>query len=108
MAVSVAGQVGQRIDGIELAGFDERGDGRPILCSSVMPCEECVLPTEGDGTDGSLYAIVVDLDAAVGQEELQTIPVFGDVGQSFAERGLRRDTGTVMDEPGLHVGDEWR
>ena len=42
------GQVDQRIDGIELAGFDERGDGRPILCSSVMPCEECVLPIEGN------------------------------------------------------------
>lgn len=39
-----AGQVGLWIDGIELARLDERGDGRPILCSRVVPGEESVLP----------------------------------------------------------------
>ncbi len=34
-------QVGQRIDGIELAGLDQRGDDRQVLRSCVMPCEEC-------------------------------------------------------------------
>lgn len=71
-----------------------------------MPRKECVLPIEGYRPDGSLDAVVVDLDAPVGQEELQTIPVFGDVGQSLAEWGLGHDTGTVMDKPGLHVCDE--
>jgi hypothetical protein len=34
------------------------------------------------------------------------VPVFGDVGQSLAERGFGRDTGTSMDEPVMHVGDQ--
>ena len=101
-------QIGLWIDGIELAGFDERGNGRPVLCARVMPCEECVLPVQSYRPNGPLDAVVVDLDASVSQEELQTIPVFGDLGQGLAEWGLRRDTGTVMAEPDMHVGDHWR
>lgn len=73
-------QIGQRIDGIEFAGFDQRGDVRPVLCSGIMTCKECVFPIEGNRPDGPLDAVVVDLDPPVGQEELQAIPVFGDVG----------------------------
>ena len=82
-----AGQVGQRINTIEFASFNERGNGRPVLCSRVMSCKECVLAIEGYRPDGPLDAVVIDLDAAVGQEELQAIPVFGDVGQC-ADFGL--------------------
>lgn len=57
-----AGQVGLWIDGIELARLDERGDGRPILCSRVVPGEESVLPIERYRPDSSLDTIVVDLD----------------------------------------------
>ncbi len=80
------GHVGHRIDGVEFARLDERADGRPVLGSSVVARKQCVLPVQGNRPDGPLDAVVVDLDAAVGQEELETIPVFGDVGQSLAER----------------------
>lgn len=102
------GQVSQRLDGIELASFDERGDDCPVLRSRIVPSKECVLPIEGYRPDGSLDAVVVDLDAAVGEEELQAIPVFGDVGQSLAEWRLRCDTGAVMDKPVIQVCDRWR
>jgi hypothetical protein len=68
-----------------------------------MACKECVLAIKGYWPDGSLNAVVVNLDATVGQEELQTIPVFGDIGQSFAEWGLSCHTGTVMDKPSLDL-----
>lgn len=102
------GQVGERIDGIQFAGLNERGDGRPVLSSRVMSSKKCILAIESNRPDGPLYGIVVDLDAPVGQEEFQAIPVFGDVGQGLAEWGLRCDAGAVKDKPGLHVGDEWR
>ncbi|KQV36332.1 hypothetical protein ASC96_28050 [Rhizobium sp. Root1204] len=102
------GQIGQRIDGIELAGLNERGDGRPVLSPSVVPGKERILAIEGYRPDGPLDAVVVDLDAPIGQEELQTIPVFCNVGQSLAEWGLGCDAGAVMDVPHLHVGDQWR
>jgi len=73
-----------------------------------MTCKKCVLAIESYGADGSLDVVVVDLDAAVGQEELRTVPVFGDVGQGLAEWRLCRHTGTVMDEPVMHVGDQRR
>lgn len=38
------GQVRERIDGIELAGFYQRGNGRPALRSCIVPGEESVLP----------------------------------------------------------------
>jgi hypothetical protein len=34
-----------------------------------MAGEECILPIEGYRPDGSLHAVVVDLDAAIAQEE---------------------------------------
>lgn len=102
------GQIGQGIDGVEFASLDERGNGYPVLGPCIMPRKERVLGIECNWPDGSLDAAVVNLDATVGEEELQTIPVFGDVRQGFAERRLGRNTGTVMGKPGLHVIDERR
>ena len=87
-------------------GPDERGDGGPVLSPSIVSGKECVVPIKGNRTDGPLYAVVVDLEAAVGQGELLTIPGFSDIGQCLAERRFGRDTGAVMDEPGMHVGNE--
>jgi hypothetical protein len=70
------------VDGIEFAGFDQRGDSRPVLGPGIVSGKECVLPIEGYGLDGPLDAIVVDPDAAIGQEELQAVPVFGDVAKA--------------------------
>jgi hypothetical protein len=43
-----AGHVGQRIDGVELARLDKRGDGSPVLRSRVVPGEESILAVEGN------------------------------------------------------------
>jgi len=104
----LASQLTKRGKQSRIASLNERGDGRPVLRSGIVARKECVLPIGSYRPNGSLDAVVVDLDAAIGQEELQTIPVFGDIGQSFAERGLCGDTGTVMDKPSLHVGNQWR
>lgn len=48
------GQVDKRVDGIELAGLDERGDARPVLCRGVMTSEKSVLAIERYWSDGSL------------------------------------------------------
>lgn len=62
------GQIDQRIDVIEFALLDQRGDYRPVLCSRVMSCNACVLAIESNRPDGPLDTVVVDLDASVGQE----------------------------------------
>lgn len=42
-----------------------------VLCSGIMTSKECVLPIEGNRPDGPLDTVVVDLNASIGQEELQ-------------------------------------
>lgn len=100
-----SGQIGLRIDGVEFAGLDERGDCRPVFGPGVVACEECVLAVQRNRPDGSFDTVVVELDAAVSEEETQPVPVFGDVIQSLAERRFGSDAGTVMDEPCFQVGD---
>lgn len=39
-----AGHVGLRIDSVEFAGLNERGDGRPVFYSGIVACKECILP----------------------------------------------------------------
>lgn len=53
-----------------------------------------ILSIESYRPDGSFDAVVVDLDAAVGQEETQAIPVFGDVFQGFTQGRFGSDAGT--------------
>jgi hypothetical protein len=39
-------EVGEGLDAVELAGFDERGDAAPCGSALVMLGEECVLATD--------------------------------------------------------------
>ncbi|OAV52073.1 hypothetical protein A6U98_00185 [Rhizobium sp. WYCCWR10014] len=63
--------------------FSLQGAGRPVLGSSIVPRKEGILRP-----NGALDSVIVDLDTAVGQEELQSLPVFCNVGQGLAEWGL--------------------
>ncbi len=58
-----------RLDGVELAGFDQRRDDRPVLGSAVGSGEQGVLAIEGDRSDGPFDGIGVDLDATVVEEQ---------------------------------------
>lgn len=56
------------IDAIEFAGFDERGDDRPVFCSRIMAGKESVLAIEGNRPDCPFDTVVVDLDPPVSEE----------------------------------------
>jgi hypothetical protein len=62
-------EIGVRLDGVELAGFDQRRDDRPVLGSAVGSGEQGVLAIEGDRSDGPFDGIGVDLDATVVEEQ---------------------------------------
>ena len=76
------GQVGLGVDAVQLAGPDERGQHGPVLGATVGAGEEMVLPPEGQGSDGALDDVVVDLDLAIIQETGQAFPA----GQGIADR----------------------
>ena len=68
------GEIGLRIDGVELAGPHQRGDDGLVLAAAVGACEERVLAIERDRPDGALDHVGVDLDAAVVKEATEPRP----------------------------------
>ena len=52
------GQPGVRIDAVELAVFDERGDHRPVVAAFVGAGEQGILAIEGDGPDARSTVLV--------------------------------------------------
>ncbi len=70
--------------------------------------EQRILAGQGDRPDQVLDAVGVDLDAAVVQESLQSVPVAVDIGQLLSEAGLRRDTPALRLQPFAKGGDQWR
>jgi hypothetical protein len=62
------GEVGLRIDGVHLAGFDQRGDDAPMNATLVAPGKEGVLAVQRDRADSALNGVGVDLDPAVVDE----------------------------------------
>ena len=93
------GQVGFGIDAVHLGGLDERGDAAPVPGAVVMAGEQDVLARENQGTDAILDRVGVDLDAAVVDEELQTLPVVSEVGELLAGARLRRQLRAGLGEP---------
>ena len=65
------GEIGVRLDAVELGGFDERGDDGPMLGAAVGAGEERILPGQGQRPDRALDGVGVDFDAAVIEERLK-------------------------------------
>lgn len=82
------GQIGVRIDTVQFAGLDQGSDDAPVCGSGVVASEERVFAVQSYGTDRAFHGIAVHLDAAVSQKQAETFPVFCDVFERFAQRGL--------------------
>jgi hypothetical protein len=54
--------LGEWIDVVQLAGFDQRSDDGAVLGAAVGACEECIFP------DGAFDGAGVELDTAVIKE----------------------------------------
>ena len=59
------GQISERVDIVELTGFDEGGDGGPMFGAAIRTGEQCVFPVQRDGTDRALDGIVVELNVTI-------------------------------------------
>ena len=98
------GEIGVGLDADQLAGLDERGDHGPVLGTTVGAGEQCILASEGKGPDAALDNVVVDLNAAVVEEQAQSLPARQRVADRFSDRiralssavQRRRPTAPVM------------
>jgi hypothetical protein len=66
-------QVGERIDIVQLTGFDQRRDDGPMFGAAIGACEQRIFPVERDGTDGAFDGVVVEFDATVVDEARQAL-----------------------------------
>ena len=71
-----------------------------------MPGEQGVLASQRQGPDGALDGVVVDLDAAVSQEQGQTRPARQGVADGFGQLGLLADGRQLGAQPGLQLFDQ--
>ena len=67
-------EVELRVDGVEFAGLDERGDRGPVPAAFVGACKERILAVQGDWFDRTLDDVGIDLDPSVVEEAAKTRP----------------------------------
>lgn len=110
MAVDDAGdhvrEVGLGVDAVELAALDERGDDSPVLGAAVGAGEERILPCQSQRADGALNDIVVQLDAAVVEEQGKALPAREGVADRLGELGLLADQRQLRPQPWLEDVDD--
>src|SRR5271166_1861353 len=100
------GEIGLRVDVVELAALDQRGDASPVRGSLVMAGEERILAIEYDRPDSAFDDVGVELDAAVVEETRETIPVVQAVTDILGDWRLTGDTSELSLEPGLERRDQ--
>lgn len=62
------------LDVVQLARFDEGGQDDPVLAASVRAPENAVLAAQGQGPDGALDGVGIELDVAAVQEAGEALP----------------------------------
>ena len=100
------GEIAVRLDADQLAGLDERGDHGPMLGTAVGAGEQGILAVEGQRTDGALDDVVVDLDAAVVEEQAKALPARQRVADRLGELGLLADELELRAQPRLERVDQ--
>jgi hypothetical protein len=100
------GEIDVRIDAVELAGFDQRGDDRPVFSAAVGTGEERILAIKGDGSDRALDRVGVDLDSAVGEEPGKALPTRERIADRLGEFTFLADEAELLAQPRLEIGDE--
>ena len=99
-------QKGERLDAVDLGGLDQRGDVAPGAAALIVTGEQRIFPVQGNRAHEIFDLVRVDLDAPIGQESLQSIPVAVDVGQLFAEPRFGRDAQALRLQPGAEGLDQ--
>lgn len=90
VAVDQAGEhvaeVGGRIDAVQLATLDQRGQDGPVLRAFVGAGEQGVLTVKYDRSDRPLDWVSVELDAAVVEKADEAVPAREGVADRLGQR----------------------
>ncbi len=84
------------VDGVHLAGLQERGDGRPCSAAAIISCEQAVLSRDGLRPDGALGDVGVEFDQAIDAEALEDFPSGYGIAQGSASFDFPDTRGRVF------------
>jgi hypothetical protein len=77
------GEVGLRINAVQLTGLNQGRQAGPVLSTFVTAREQAVLSRQSHRTHGAFHTVRVELDASVFQKSFQPIPVVQRVAERF-------------------------
>jgi hypothetical protein len=78
------GEVGLRIDAVQLAGFDERGDTGPVLRTLIVAGEQCVLAIKRNLAD------ILPISGRMSSSTIAGIRFMGKARVAFRSSGALR------------------
>jgi hypothetical protein len=93
--------VGERIDIVQLTGFNQGRDDGPMLGAAVRTCKQRVFPVQRDRTDGAFDGVVVELNAAIIDEARQALPTRERITDGVGEFALLADQTELCAQPPL-------
>ena len=80
-------QAGARVSGVQVAGLNARCHAGHGVAAPVISGGPCIPAIESHGLDGVFDGGRRDFDPAIGQEDLQPIPVAADMAELITKRG---------------------
>jgi hypothetical protein len=97
------GQICFRIDAVQLAALDLRGQHRPVFRAFVAAGAQSILSAESNRADCALDSVGIDLDAAVIEEAHQPVPTVERIADGPGDRRTAGNRYQGLLEPGLSV-----
>ena len=100
------GEVGFGIKPVQLCRLDERQSIGQPFATGIRSGEQEVLAADGDGTHGSLGRIVVDPDAAIVEEQRESVPSIEAIADGLGQVALARDLSEPLLGPAFEGVDQ--
>ena len=99
-------QIGLGVEAVELGGFDQGVDGGGAFAAGVGAGEQVVLAAQGQGPDGALGGVVVDLQAPVIEIARQGLPAPAGIADGAGQLALAGELGQRAVEEGGQLVDD--
>src|SRR5439155_27091682 len=100
------GDIGLRVDAVQLAGLDQRGQAGPVLGTGVVAGEECIFAIESNRSHRTLDRVGVDLDPAVLEKAFKPVPVIEAVADGAGNRRFGGGALELRLQPALQLDDQ--
>src|SRR5580692_9550173 len=101
------GQVGERIDVVQLAGLDRGRDDGPMLGAAIGACEQSIFAGKLDRTDRTFDGVVVEFYTAIVDEPRQAFPSRQSITDGVGEFTLLADLSQLCAQPLLKCIGKW-